>query len=128
LVTTSSASASHSPLPSLQSLVTSYRLLTCEGYINAQSTHKMLNKAAQDGAAFARHGGGISYSDDFYLGIIGCTEGIDECYNGTSSSLPPGNEDANYKKLLARFLTSILPLEEMQVPYTKPMKTSDNSG
>jgi len=57
----------------------------------------MLEKAVESGTAFAWHGGDISYSDDFYLGIIGCIEGIDECYNGTSSKLPPGNEDPNYK-------------------------------
>jgi len=31
----------------------------------------MLEKAIESGTAFAWHGGDISYSDDFFLGIIG---------------------------------------------------------
>lgn len=57
------------------------------GYTNAQGTHKYLNQAADDGLAFAWHGGDISYADDWYDGILTCQEGY-VCYNGSDSFLP----------------------------------------
>ncbi|KKK21526.1 hypothetical protein P175DRAFT_0478312 [Aspergillus ochraceoroseus IBT 24754] len=60
------------------------------GYTNAQGTHKHLMKAAEEGAAFAWHGGDISYADDWYSGILPCADDWPVCYNGTSTELPGG--------------------------------------
>lgn len=60
------------------------------GYTNAQGTYKQLTKAVEDGAAFAWHGGDISYADDWYSGILPCASDWPVCYNGTSTHLPGG--------------------------------------
>ncbi|RMJ20050.1 Acid phosphatase [Fusarium kuroshium] len=60
------------------------------GYTNAQGTHKYLEKAVDDGASFAWHGGDISYADDWYSGILPCTDDWPLCYNGTDTELPGG--------------------------------------
>lgn len=57
------------------------------GYTNAQGTYKYLNQQADDGIAFAWHGGDISYADDWYDGILACEKG-EVCYNGSASTLP----------------------------------------
>ena len=59
------------------------------GYTNAQGTHKYLTQAASE-AAFAWHGGDISYADDWSSGIMACEDDWPVCYNGTSSQLPGG--------------------------------------
>lgn len=70
----------------------SIAVLNDMGYTNAQGTHQQLVAAAQDGLAFAWHGGDLSYADDWYSGILPCQLTGDDswpvCYNGTSSSLP----------------------------------------
>lgn len=68
------------------------------GYTNAQGTYKYLNQAADDGIAFAWHGGDISYADDWFDGVLACETG-EVCYNGSSSSLhntPPAPFPAEY--------------------------------
>lgn len=60
------------------------------GYTNAGGTHQQLMKAIDDGAAFAWHGGDISYADDWYSGILPCEDDWPVCYNGTSTELPGG--------------------------------------
>ncbi|KAI1044179.1 hypothetical protein LB505_007436 [Fusarium chuoi] len=60
------------------------------GYTNAAGTYKYLNKAVSDGAAFAWHGGDLSYADDWFSGILPCEDDWPVCYNGTSTSLPGG--------------------------------------
>lgn len=60
------------------------------GYTNAHGTHKYLQQAADDGIAFAWHGGDISYADDWYSGILPCESDWPVCYNGTSTELPGG--------------------------------------
>ncbi|KAJ5887481.1 hypothetical protein N7495_007522 [Penicillium taxi] len=70
------------------------------GYTNAQGTHKYLAKAVDEGAAFAWHGGDISYADDWYSGILPCEDSWPVCYNGTDSSLPGGVITDAYKKPL----------------------------
>jgi hypothetical protein len=60
------------------------------GYTNAHGTYKQLNKAADEGLAFAWHGGDISYADDWYSGILPCESDWPVCYNGTSTALPGG--------------------------------------
>ncbi|KAI8632868.1 Metallo-dependent phosphatase-like protein [Xylariaceae sp. FL1651] len=68
------------------------------GYTNAKGTHKQLSSAAQSGKlAFAWHGGDISYADDWYDGILPCSEDWDVCSNGSHSSLPPGDIDPGYQ-------------------------------
>jgi hypothetical protein len=58
------------------------------GYTNAHGTYKQLNKAADEGLAFAWHGGDLSYADDWYSGILPCESDWPVCYNGTSTALP----------------------------------------
>lgn len=58
------------------------------GYTNAQGTHKQLVNAVNEGAAFAWHGGDLSYADDWYSGILPCEDSWPLCYNGTSTELP----------------------------------------
>lgn len=60
------------------------------GYTNAHGTYKYLNQAVKDGAAFAWHGGDISYADDWYSGVLPCESDWPVCYNGTSTELPGG--------------------------------------
>ncbi|KAF1734278.1 Acid phosphatase [Beauveria bassiana] len=60
------------------------------GYTNAGGTYKQLNKAIDEGLAFAWHGGDISYADDWYSGIIPCQSSWPVCYNGSSTQLPSG--------------------------------------
>lgn len=66
------------------------------GYTNAGGTYRELNKAVDDGAAFAWHGGDISYADDWYSGILPCESSWPVCYNGTSTELPGGNVPPEY--------------------------------
>lgn len=63
------------------------------GYTNAAGTFKQLQTLIQQGAAFAWHGGDISYADDWYSGILPCASDWPVCYNGTSSELPGGVVD-----------------------------------
>ncbi|KAL3430510.1 Metallo-dependent phosphatase-like protein [Aspergillus tetrazonus] len=60
------------------------------GYTNAHGTHRQLLKAANEGAAFAWHGGDLSYADDWFSGILPCADDWPVCYNGTSTQLPGG--------------------------------------
>lgn len=66
----------------------SIAVLNDMGYTNAQGTYQQLNNAADNGMAFAWHGGDISYADDWYSGILPCEDDWPVCYNGTSSELP----------------------------------------
>lgn len=68
----------------------SVAVLNDMGYVNAKGTHKQLVKAANEGTAFAWHGGDISYADDWYSGILACEDDWPVCYNGTSTTLPGG--------------------------------------
>lgn len=73
------------------------------GYTNAKGTHKYLTQAANEGAAFAWHGGDISYADDWYSGILPCEDDWPLCYNGTSTTLPGGGAlPDEYKKPLPK--------------------------
>ncbi|TVY73422.1 Acid phosphatase [Lachnellula suecica] len=65
-------------------------ILVDMGYTNAHGTYKYLNEAVKDGAAFAWHGGDLSYADDWYSGILPCEDDWPVCYNGTSTELPGG--------------------------------------
>ncbi|KAJ5813604.1 Metallo-dependent phosphatase-like protein [Penicillium pulvis] len=76
----------------------SVAVLNDMGYTNAQGTHKYLTEAASE-AAFAWHGGDISYADDWSSGIMACESDWPVCYNGSSSELPGGITD-EYKKPL----------------------------
>lgn len=60
------------------------------GYTNALGTHAQLLKAADEGLAFAWHGGDISYADDWYSGILPCESDWPVCYNGSDTKLPGG--------------------------------------
>lgn len=60
------------------------------GYTNARGTHKYLSQAAEEGMAFAWHGGDISYADDWYSGILPCESDWPVCYNGSETELPGG--------------------------------------
>ncbi|KAJ5595506.1 uncharacterized protein N7459_001714 [Penicillium hispanicum] len=80
----------------------SVAVLNDMGYTNAKGTHKYLSKAADEGTAFAWHGGDISYADDWYSGILPCADDWPVCYNGTSSSLPGGVITEEYKKPLPK--------------------------
>lgn len=78
------------------------------GYTNAQGTYKYLNEAADNGLAFAWHGGDISYADDWFDGILACQEG-EVCYNGSDSYLyntPPAPFPAEYN----------IPVPEGEIP------------
>ncbi|CAN8104726.1 unnamed protein product [Discula destructiva] len=67
------------------------------GYTNAAGTYSNLLKATLNGTLdFIWHGGDISYADDWYSGILPCESDWDVCYNGTSSSLPPGDYPESY--------------------------------
>ncbi|KAL4898990.1 hypothetical protein BDW74DRAFT_184180 [Aspergillus multicolor] len=68
----------------------SIAVLNDMGYTNAQGTHKQLLKAANEGAAFAWHGGDLSYADDWYSGILPCADDWPVCYNGSNTELPGG--------------------------------------
>lgn len=73
------------------------------GYTNAAGTYKQLTKAVQEGAAFAWHGGDLSYADDWYSGILPCEDDWPVCYNGTSTELPGGGPIPDeYKKPLPK--------------------------
>lgn len=61
------------------------------GYTNAGGTYKQLIKAADEGLAFAWHGGDLSYADDWYSGILPCASDWPVCYNGSSSYVPRPN-------------------------------------
>ncbi|BDD62549.1 hypothetical protein MAP00_007518 [Monascus purpureus] len=66
------------------------------GYTNAAGTFSHLVQAVEEGAAFAWHGGDLSYADDWYSGILPCADDWPVCYNGTSSELPPGDYPESY--------------------------------
>lgn len=66
------------------------------GYTNAVGTFSHLVQAVEEGAAFAWHGGDLSYADDWYSGILPCADDWPVCYNGTSSELPPGDHLDSY--------------------------------
>ncbi|KAL4782338.1 Metallo-dependent phosphatase-like protein [Aspergillus varians] len=68
----------------------SVAVLNDMGYTNAQGTHRQLMKAANEGTAFAWHGGDLSYADDWLSGILPCADDWPVCYNGTSTELPGG--------------------------------------
>ncbi|KAL4790136.1 Metallo-dependent phosphatase-like protein [Aspergillus venezuelensis] len=68
----------------------SIAVLNDMGYTNAQGTHRELLKAANNGTAFAWHGGDLSYADDWFSGILPCADDWPVCYNGTSTELPGG--------------------------------------
>jgi hypothetical protein len=60
-------------------------------------TYQYLNEVA-DYAAFAWHGGDISYADDWFDGILACESG-EVCYNGSESYLyntPPAPFPEDY--------------------------------
>lgn len=78
----------------------SVAVLNDMGYSNAQGTHKYLVQAANDGTAFAWHGGDISYADDWYSGILPCEDSWPVCYNGTSTRLPGGDVPKEYNQPL----------------------------
>ncbi|KAJ5484781.1 Acid phosphatase [Penicillium diatomitis] len=79
----------------------SVAVLNDMGYTNAQGTHKYLVQAVKDGAAFAWHGGDLSYADDWYSGILPCENDWPVCYNGTDTALPgSGPIPDEYKKPL----------------------------
>lgn len=63
------------------------------GYTNAHGTFKQLNKAVDEGVAFAWHGGDMSYADDWYSGVLPCASDWPVCYNGASSELPSSPPD-----------------------------------
>lgn len=74
------------------------------GYTNGAGTQQMISNLADEGAAFAWHGGDLSYADDWYSGILACdlnpADGENYwpvCYNGTSSTLPPGDKPESYQ-------------------------------
>lgn len=78
------------------------------GYTNAHGTHKYLQAAAEDGLAFAWHGGDISYADDWFDGVLACS-GDYVCYNGTNSTLtntPPAPYPKEYN----------IPVPEGEIP------------
>lgn len=66
----------------------SVAILNDMGYTNAAGTFKQLTKVVKEGAAFAWHGGDLSYADDWYSGILPCEDSWPVCYNGTSTELP----------------------------------------
>ncbi|KAL2840308.1 acid phosphatase [Aspergillus pseudoustus] len=66
----------------------SVAVLNDMGYTNAQGTHAQLVKLTNEGAAFAWHGGDLSYADDWYSGILPCADDWPVCYNGTDTQLP----------------------------------------
>ncbi|KAL4959683.1 purple acid phosphatase family protein [Aspergillus stella-maris] len=68
----------------------SIAVLNDMGYTNAQGTHRELLKAANNGTAFAWHGGDLSYADDWFSGILPCADDWPVCYNGTNTELPGG--------------------------------------
>ncbi|KAH1291834.1 hypothetical protein KXW98_002860 [Aspergillus fumigatus] len=68
----------------------SVAVLNDMGYTNAGGSFKQLVKAANEGTAFAWHGGDLSYADDWYSGILPCADDWPVCYNGTSTELPGG--------------------------------------
>ncbi|KAI5456042.1 Metallo-dependent phosphatase-like protein [Mariannaea sp. PMI_226] len=81
----------------------SVAVLNDMGYTNAAGTYKQLNKVVSEGAAFAWHGGDISYADDWYSGILPCEDSWPVCYNGTSTKLPGGGPIPDeYKKPLPK--------------------------
>lgn len=61
----------------------SMAVLNDMGYTNAAGTFKQLVRVANEGAAFAWHGGDLSYADDWYSGILPCASDWPVCYNGT---------------------------------------------
>ncbi|KAJ4388038.1 hypothetical protein N0V93_008643 [Gnomoniopsis smithogilvyi] len=67
------------------------------GYTNAGGTFAAMLREINNGSvSFVWHGGDISYADDWYSGILDCESDWDVCYNGTSSSLPPGDYPESY--------------------------------
>lgn len=77
------------------------------GYTNAIGTHKYLAREADNGAAFAWHGGDISYADDWFSGILPCTSDWPVCYNGSETHLPGG------KPFPSQYLDAPLPAGEV---------------
>ena len=72
------------------------------GYTNAKGTHSQLIEAVDTGVSFAWHGGDISYADDWFEGILPCVltgANAENCYNGTSSTVPPGDDSDYYTPL-----------------------------
>lgn len=72
----------------------SIAVLNDMGYTNAGGTYRELNKAVEEGIAFAWHGGDLSYADDWSSGILPCESDWPVCYNGTSTYLPVSNGTA----------------------------------
>lgn len=68
------------------------------GYTNAQGTHKYLSQAASDDAAFAWHGGDLSYADNWGSGVLPCADEWPVCYNGTSTEPRDVPLPTDYKK------------------------------
>ncbi|KAF9773999.1 hypothetical protein IL306_008072 [Fusarium sp. DS 682] len=68
------------------------------GYTNAGGTYKFMNQAMNDndGLAFVWHGGDLNYADDWYSGVIQCTDEWPVCYNGSSSRLPNNDTNPDY--------------------------------
>lgn len=66
----------------------SVAVLNDMGYTNAAGTFQQLLNIVGEGAAFAWHGGDLSYADDWYSGILPCEDDWPVCYNGTSTTLP----------------------------------------
>lgn len=65
-------------------------ILNDMGYTNAHGTYQQLLNVVNQGAAFAWHGGDISYADDWYSGILPCESDWPVCYNGSATQLPGG--------------------------------------
>ncbi|KAJ7725426.1 Metallo-dependent phosphatase-like protein [Mycena maculata] len=76
------------------------------GYTNAKGTHLQMLAAAGAGAAFAWHGGDISYADDTFYAVSPCNPFNaslpanstlqQTCYNGSMSTLPGGVDNPDY--------------------------------
>lgn len=65
------------------------------GYTNAAGTYQQLLNAVDEGAAFAWHGGDISYADDWYSGVLPCQSGF-PCSDGPDTTIPPGDTPPDY--------------------------------
>lgn len=76
----------------------SVAVLNDMGYTNAGGTFKQLNKIVDEGAAFAWHGGDLSYADDWYSGILPCQDSWPVCYNGDKTQLPGSDAIPNEYK------------------------------
>ncbi|KAL2824237.1 Metallo-dependent phosphatase-like protein [Aspergillus cavernicola] len=78
----------------------SVAVLADMGYTNAKGTYQQLLKAATEGTAFAWHGGDMSYADNWYSGIIPCTDDWPVCYNGTNTEDPDPSVPEEYTQPL----------------------------